>query len=69
MTDEEKTAKIEELKANLAAKLEAGEITQGKYDEMLAKIEAGDYMFGGRGGRMKGENPPTSSEENIEVAE
>ena len=69
MTEEEKAARIEELKTDLAAKLEYGEITQEEYDEMIAKIEAGDFMFGGKGGGMKGENPPTPPEENIEAME
>lgn len=55
---EEKAAKIEELKADLAAKLEAGKITQEEYDEAIAKIEAGDFMRGDKDGRgMKGEKP------------
>ena len=55
MTEEEKAAKIEELKADLAEKLEAGEITQEKYDEIIAAINAGNFMRGGKGGRsMKG---------------
>jgi len=51
MTEEEKAAKIEELKTDLAAKLEAGEITQEEYDEKLAKIESGDFRLDSKGGR------------------
>lgn len=62
---EEKTAKIEELKADLAAKLEAGEITQEEYDKAVAKIKGEDFMFGGNGGRdMKDEKP-----EEVEMTE
>ena len=31
------------MKANLAEKLEAGEITQEQYDERIAAIESGDF--------------------------
>lgn len=65
MTEEEKAAKIEELKADLAIKLEAGEITQEEYDEAIAKIEAGDFIRGGKDDRgMKGEKP-----EEVEMTE
>lgn len=67
MSEEEKAARIEQMTAELTAKLDAGEISQEEYDEMIAKIEAGDFMFGGRGG--KGENPPAPPEENTEVTE
>ena len=70
MTDEEKAAKIEELKADLAAKLEAGEITQEEYDEKLAKIEAGDFIRGDKGGRsVKGEKPEMTDEEKADKIE
>ena len=53
---EEKTAKIEKLKTDLATKLEAGEITQEEYDEKFAKIEAGNFKLGSKDGRnLKGE--------------
>lgn len=45
LTEEEKAAKIEEAKKSLAEKLAAGKITQEQHDEMLAKIEAGDFGF------------------------
>ena len=65
MNEEEKAAKIEELKADLAEKLEAGEITQEEYDEVIAEIEAGDFIRGGKDGRgMKGEKP-----EKVEMTE
>ena len=64
MTEEEKTAKIEKLKTDLATKLEAGEITQEEYDEKLAKIVAGDFIRGDKGGRsVKGEKPEMTDEE------
>ena len=53
---EEKTAKIEKLKTDLATKLEAGEITQEEYDEKFAKSEAGNFKLGSKDGRnLKGE--------------
>ena len=69
MTEEEKAARLEQMTADLAAKLESGEITQEEYDEMIAKIESGDFMLDGKGGGMKGENPPTPPEENTETTE
>lgn len=38
------TQRIEKIKATLAEKLEAGAITQEKYDEIMANIEAGNFM-------------------------
>lgn len=55
LTDEQKAAMLEKCKANLAEKLAAGEITQEKYDEAIAKIEAGEFVPKGLG--MKGEKP------------
>ena len=56
MTEEEKTAKIEKLKTDLATKLEAGEITQEEYDDAVAEIEAGNFKLGSKDGRnLKGE--------------
>ena len=53
---EEKTAKIEKLKTDLATKLEAGEITQEEYDDAVAEIEAGNFKLGSKDGRnLKGE--------------
>ena len=73
MTDEEKSAIIEELKTDLATKLEAGEITQEEYDEAIAKIEAGDFMRGNKNGRgMKGEKPEKvemTDEEKVAIIE
>lgn len=48
MTEEEKAARIEKRKATLAEKLAAGEITQEKYDEMAADLEAGKFAPGKR---------------------
>ena len=70
MTEEEKTAKIEKLKTDLATKLEVGEITQEEYDEKLAKIEARDFMRGNKGGRgVKGEKPEMTDEEKADKIE
>lgn len=65
MTEEENAAKIEELKTDLAAKLEAGEITQDEYGEAVAMIESGNFMFDGHGGRQWNETPPTPPENEI----
>ena len=43
LTDEQKTQMLEDMKAKLAEKLEAGEITQEQYDERIAAIESGDF--------------------------
>lgn len=43
MTEEEKAARIENFKAKLAEKLAAGEITQEKYDEIIANMESGNF--------------------------
>ena len=43
MTEEQKAERIEKQKASLAEKLAAGKITQEKYDETIAAIDAGTY--------------------------
>lgn len=43
LTDEEKAERLEDMKAKLSEKLEAGEITQEQYDERIAAIESGDF--------------------------
>ena len=67
MTEEEKAERVEKIKACLAAKLEAGEITQEKYDEAIAAIESGDYKFGRKG--MNREKPEMTEEEKAERLE
>lgn len=58
LTEEQKAAMIEGVKASLAEKLAAGEITQEKYDEAIAKIEEGGFAFGGKGFKgMAGKKP------------
>lgn len=53
LTEEEKATMLEKRQADLAAKLDAGEITQEEYDKIIAAIESGEFMFGGMGGRNK----------------
>ena len=49
LTEEQKAEMLEKAKAALDEKLASGEIEQEKYDEMLAKLEAGDLRgFGGK---------------------
>ena len=80
LTDEEKTAKLESIKPSLAEKLEAGEITQEKYDETISSIESGNFKFHGKDsakskGRMpdkkefKGEKLKASLAEKLEAGE
>lgn len=70
LTEEEKAARIEEQKAALAAKLAEGKLTQEQYDNMLAKIQAGDFgsRFHGWGGNRDFQNkkPQWNREENSE---
>lgn len=62
MTDEEKAAKLEAFKNTLAEKLSSGEITQEEYDDAIAKMESGEFTFGGKAFKgMKGEKPETFS--------
>jgi len=50
MSDEDKAAAIEELKAELAKKLEACEISQEEYDKATSKLDEGKLPIrGGRG--------------------
>lgn len=65
LTDETKAAKIEEIKADLAAKLEAGEITQEEYDEKLAEIETGNFKYGRKNGKGQKKETP----EKVEVTD
>lgn len=59
MTEEEMAQMQEQLLAEIAAKLEAGEITEEEYEEIVVAIENGTYMPEGRDGRgMNGETPP-----------
>ena len=53
LTEEEKAAKIEKIKAKLAEKLAEGKITQEEYDAELARIEAGDFRHGHGKGHAK----------------
>ncbi len=63
MTEEEKAARTERITTELSAKLEAGEITQAEYDDMMAKIKSGDFMIGGMGGKgMNDMQPPANAE-------
>lgn len=52
LTEEEKAAKAEEMKANckkaLDEQLAAGKITQEQYDEAVEKLEAGEFGFQGK---------------------
>ena len=62
LTEEEKAAKVEEMKANqkkaLDEQLAAGKITQEQYDEAIAKVEVGEFRFGfGFNGRNNAEQP------------
>lgn len=57
-TEEEKAARLEVLKAELADELESGKISQEDYDEALSSIEAGEFMPPKGDGRdKKGEKP------------
>lgn len=49
LTEEELAERLDEMKARLAEKLADGDITQEQYDEILAKLEAGEMP--GRGSR------------------
>ena len=53
LTEEEKAAKAEKMKAKLAEKLAEGKITQEEYDAALARIEAGDLKHGHGKGHSK----------------
>ena len=64
MTDEDKAAKLEERKADLAAKLANGQITQEEYDEKMAKLEEGNSTPKG-----KGEKPTELPEESTDILE
>lgn len=68
MTEEEKEAKLEEIKAELASKLEAEEITQEEYDEMLAALESGKFKSGKMGfrGMRRTKGKALVQEENTE---
>lgn len=58
LTDEENASRLEEFKADLAAKLEAGKITQEKYDAIISAIESGKFPFVGKYGKnIKCEKP------------
>jgi len=67
MTDEEKAAKLEAFKNTLAEKLSSGEITQEEYDDAIAKMESGEFTFGGKAFKgmkgERGENPGDMTEE------
>ena len=53
LSEEELTAKKDEMKENLKAKLDNGEITEEQYNKMLEKIEEGKGIPMGKGfGRM-----------------
>lgn len=58
LTDEAKDAILEGIKASLAEKLDAGEITQEEYDKAIAKIESGNFTFGGKGFKGMGGKKP-----------
>lgn len=53
LSEEEKEAMIEKIKASLAEKLTAGKITQEEYDAAIAKIESGDFRLCGKGFKPK----------------
>ena len=61
LTEEEKAAKLAEIQTALSEKLANGEITQEQYDDVIAKLEAGEMPFFGNGkgfGRInKGDKP------------
>ena len=69
LTEEEKAAKAEKMKAKLAEKLAEGKITQEEYDAELARIEAGDFKPDRRGGRDKADKPELTEEEKAAKAE
>ena len=53
---------LEAFKNTLAEKLSSGEITQEEYDDAIAKMESGEFTFGGKAFKgMKGEKPETFS--------
>lgn len=56
LTDEQKAEMLEKAKTRLASQLEEGKITQEKYDEAMASIEAGKMpkMERGRSGKRPG---------------
>ena len=59
MTEEEKASRLEEMKAKLAERLQAGEISQEEYDKMLEGIENGRTPKRVIGkGPMHGKRPP-----------
>lgn len=69
LTDEQKAQMLEDVKAKLAEKLEAGEITQEQYDEKIAAIEAGDFKPTNNTSKLgrrafKGEKPEFPNEDN-----
>ena len=49
LTDEQKAALLEKIRASLDEKLATGDITQEEYEDAVAKIEAGKFTFGGKG--------------------
>ena len=69
LTEEEKAAKAEKMKAKLAEKLAEGKITQEEYDAALARIESGDFKPDRRGGRDKADKPELTEEEKAARAE
>ena len=69
LTEEEKAARAQTMKENwkkaLDERLAAGKITQEKYDQAIAKLEAGEFKFTGmgfKGGRW-GRPNKTASEQ------
>lgn len=46
LTEEEKAAHLEKMKAELSEKLASGKITQETYDRILASITSGDFKNG-----------------------
>ena len=63
ITEEQKAEMTAKFKEHIAAKLEKGEITQEKYDEMITAVENGEFKGFGRGfgmgnrGGFKNGNP------------
>ncbi len=69
LTEEEKAARAEKMKAKLAEKLAEGKITQEEYDAVLAKIEAGDFKPDHKDGRGHSMHKPHDKAVNKETAE
>ena len=69
LTEEEKAARAEKMKAKLAEKLADGKLTQEEYDAELARIESGDFKPDRKGGKGHSMHKPHDKAVNKETAE